>query len=242
MRMRTRRKWWFWGMWFVLPCGRLQLCGPRRPPLRPRRGGRRACPRAASRGRVAGGAGRDLAARRADPVGSSGRGRRGAAVSAFWARLGWAPATREGVWVGVRGREQFAWAALGGRGVRPGVSGMCSGGVCGSLGGVGVPWGVGLPAAGVCGLLGVAGLEGCSAGGSVAGVCGCLSGRGRPVSRGPGLRAMVGVCGPPGGEWGGRGRGGGCVVGCGAGVACVVLVYVSAFSGAPVWSLVGRAV
>ena len=60
--------------------------------------------------------GRDLAAWRADPVGSAARGSCGAAVSAFWAQLGWAPAMREGVWVGVRGGKQFAWAAFGSRG------------------------------------------------------------------------------------------------------------------------------
>ena len=42
--------------------------------------------------------------------------------------------------------------------------------MCGSLGGVGVPWGVGFLAACVCGLPGVGGGEGCSAGGSVAGL------------------------------------------------------------------------
>ena len=120
--------------------------------------------------------------------------------------------------------------------------GVCAGGVCGSLGGVGVPSGVGLPAAGVCGLPGVGGVEGCSAEGSVAGVFGSLSWWGRPVSRGPGLCAMVGVCGPPGGEWGGSGSRGGCAGGCGAGFASVLLVYVSPCSGAPVWSLLGRAV
>ena len=93
--------------------------------------------------------------------------------------------------------------------VGPGVSGVCAGGVCGSLGGLGVPWGVGLLAAGVCGWPGVVDGEGCSAGGSVAGVCGCFGGWGRPVLRGPGLRVMVGVCGPPRGKLGGRGRGGG---------------------------------
>ena len=49
-------------------------------------------------------------------LGAGGWGRRGAAVSAFWARLGRAPARREGEWVGVCGGEQFAWAAVGGRG------------------------------------------------------------------------------------------------------------------------------
>ena len=126
--------------------------------------------------------------------------------------------------------------------VGPGVSGgLCGGGVR-VTGPAGVLWGVGLPAAGACGLPGVGGGEGCSAGASVAGVCGCLGGWGRPVSRGPGLHTMVGMCGPPGGKWGGRGRGWGCVGGCGAGVVCVLSVYVSACSGAAVWSLVGQAV
>ena len=60
----------------------------------------------------------------------------------------------------------------GAEGVGPGVSGVCAGGVCGSPGAMGVPWGVGHLAAGVLGLLGVGGCEGRSAGGSVAGVCG----------------------------------------------------------------------
>ena len=38
-----------------------------------------------------------------DQAGSGGRGRRGVAVFAFWDRLRWAHAMREGVWVGVRG-------------------------------------------------------------------------------------------------------------------------------------------
>ena len=62
-----------------------------------------------------GGPGRDLAARRADLVGSGG-GRRGAVAFSFWARLGPGPAMCEVVWVGVRGGEQFAWAAFRGRG------------------------------------------------------------------------------------------------------------------------------
>ena len=59
----------------------------------------------------------------------------------------------------------------GPKGMGPRVSGVCVGDVCGSLGGLGVPWGVGLFAAGVCGLPGWGGVEGRSAGGSVAGVC-----------------------------------------------------------------------
>ena len=81
----------------------------------------------------------------------------------------------------------------------PGFPGVCVGGVCGPLGGSGVPLGVGLPAGGVCGLSGVGGGEGCPTAGSVARVCCCLGGQGRPVVRGLGVCAMVGVCGPPDG-------------------------------------------
>ena len=63
-----------------------------------------------------GGPGRDLAARRADLVGSGGGGRRGAVAFSFWAWLGPGPAMCEVVWVGVRRGEQFAWAAFRGRG------------------------------------------------------------------------------------------------------------------------------
>ena len=62
------------------------------------------------------GLGRDLAARRADLVGSGGGGRRGAVASSFRAWLGRGPAICEVVWVGVHGGEQFAWAAFRGRG------------------------------------------------------------------------------------------------------------------------------
>ena len=117
-----------------------------------------------------------------------------------------------------------------------GSSGVCAGGVCGPLGGEGVPRGAGLLSAGVCGLSSVAGGEGCLAGGCVAGVCWCSGWLGRPVSQGPGVRAMVGVCGSLVEQREGRGMGGDCAVGC------VVSVYVSARRGALAWSVVGRAV
>ena len=154
----------------------------------------------------------------------------------FWAWLGRGPAMCEAVCVCVRWGEQFAWAALRGRGGGPWFSGVCAGGMCGPLGRVGVQRGVGLPSLGVCGLSSVGGGEGCPAVGSVAGVCCCLGGWGTPVSRGPGVRAMVGVCGSPGGQREGRGMGEDCAVGC------VVSVYVSARSGALAWTVVGRAV
>ena len=109
----------------------------------------------------------------------------------------------------------------GAEGGGPGLSGVCTGGVCGPLGGMGVPWGMGLPSVGVCGLSGVGGGEGCPAGGSVAGVCCCLGGWVRPVSRGRGVRALVGVCGSPGGQQGGGVMGGDC-----AGGGCCVVVCV----------------
>ena len=126
--MRTRRKWWFWGMWVALPCGRVRLCGPRRPPLWPLRedGGHLLGLRVGSAWLE--GPCRDLAAQWADLISGGGRGRCGAAVSALRVRLGWAPATREGMHVGVRGGEQFAWAAFGGReGSAWGFGGVCGG-------------------------------------------------------------------------------------------------------------------
>ena len=151
-----------------------------------------------------------------------------------WLRLGHAMC--EVVWVGVRGGEQFVWAAFRGRGGGPGSSGVCAGGVCGPLGRLGVLLGAVLLSGDVCGLSGVGGGEGCPAGGCVASVCWCWGGWGRPVSRGPGVRAMVGVCGSPDEQREGRGMGGDCEVGC------AVSVYVSARRGALAWSVVGRAV
>ena len=224
MRIKTRRKWWFWEMRVALSCGRVWVCGPRRPLLRPRRGGWRACPRATGLGRVARGAW-------PWPGGAEGRSRR-----QRWGReargcglclvLGWA-----GVLQCVRvcglvsaGGNSSRGLHFGGRGALAWGSRGVSGGVCGSLGVVGVPWGVRLVALGVWRLSGVGGGEGCLAGGSVAGVCGYLVGLGRPVSRGPGLCVMVGLCGSPGGERGGRGRGGDCVGGGGCCVGvCVCL-------------------
>ena len=99
-----------------------------------------------------GGPGRDLAARRANLVGSSGGGRRGAVALSFWAWLHPGPAMCDVVWVGVRGGEQFAWAAFRGRGGWAWVFWGVWGGVGGPLGGVGVPRGAGLLSAGVYGL------------------------------------------------------------------------------------------
>ena len=161
-----------------------------------------------------GGPGRDLAAWRADLVGSGGGGRCGAAVFSFWAWLGRV----------LQCVRLCGLASAGGnssRGLRWGVGG-------GQLG-FSEP-------VGVCGLSSVGTGEGCPADWSVAGVCCCLGGRGRPVSRGPGMRAIVGVCGSPEGQKGGRGIGGDCAGGG------VVSVYVSARIGALAWSAVSRAV
>ena len=130
--------------------------------------------------------------------------------------MGWRP----------RGETVRAGCIRGPGGGGPVFSGLCVGGVCGPLGGVGVPRGVQLPSVGVCGLSSVGGGEGCPLGGSVAGVCCCFDEWGRPVSQGPGVRGMVGVCGSRGGQEEGRGMGRDCSLGC------VVTVYVSARCGA----------
>ena len=172
------------------------------------------------------------------PILSAAVGEGGAGLRSSPSGLGWA-----GVLQCVR---LYGLASAGGNNSRglhsgaggdgPGFSGVCVGGVCGPLGGVGVPRGVGLPSVGVCGLSSVGGGEGCPAGTSVAGVCCCLGGWGRPVSRGLRVRAMVGVCGSPAGQREGRGMNVDCAVGR------VVSVYVSARSGALAWSVVGWAI
>ena len=129
-------------------------------------------------------------------------------------------------------RGLHSGAGVGG----PGFSEVCTGGLCGPLGGVGVAWGAGLPSVGVCGLSSVGCGEGCPSGGSVGGACCSLGGWGRPVSRGPEQHTMVGVCGSPGVQREGRGMGGDGAVGF------AVSVYVSARSGALAWSGVRRAV
>ena len=94
------------------------------------------------------GPGRYLGARRADLVGSGRGGRRGAAVFAFWARLGRGPAMREVVWGGVRGGKQFAWASSGGKaGLSQGSGGVCGGRVR-VIGPVGCADGCGTPCGG----------------------------------------------------------------------------------------------
>ena len=169
------------------------------------------------------------------PIWSAAAGEGGARLWPSPSVLGWA-----GVLQCVR---LCGLASAGGNGTHSGAggdgsgsSGVCAGGVCGPLGGVGVPRGGGLPLVGVCGLSIVGGREGWPVGGSVAGVCRRSGGWGRPVSRSLGLCAMVGVCGSPGEQREGRGMGGDCAVGR------AVSVYVSARSGALAWSVVGRAV
>ena len=118
---------------------------------------------------------------------------------------------------------------LGARGDGPRFTGLCTVGVCGSLGGVGVSWCVGLFLAGVCRLRGVGDGESCIVGRSLAGACAFLGGGGS-LLRGPGPCAL-GECGPLGGDREGSGRG------CGAWFACGVSALVFAIDG--VWSHVG---
>ena len=218
MRMRTRRKWWLWGTQVALSSGRLRVCGSRPLPLRLRRGGGRACPRAAGWAPVAWG-GPAATWGPSGPIWPAAVGEGGAGLLSSPSGLGGARVLQ---WVRLCGlasaggnSSRGLHSGAGGGG--PGVSGLCARGACGSLGRMGVLWGVGPLAVGVCGLSGVGGGEGCSAGGSVAGACGSLGGGRRPVLRGPGVRAMAGVCGPSGGMRGGAGRGGD----CGRGVCCV---------------------
>ena len=172
------------------------------------------------------------------PIWSAAAGEGGAGLWPSPSGLGWAGVLQcvRLCWLASAGGNSSRGLHSGAGGGGPGSSGVCVGGVCGPLGGVGVPRGAGLLSAVVCGLSSVEGGEGCPAGGCVAGVCWCLGGWGRPVSRGPGVREMVGVCGSPGEQPEGRGMGGDCAVGC------VVSVYVSARRGALGWPVVGRAV
>ena len=112
--------------------------------------------------------------RPAGPILSAAVGGGGAGLWSSPSGLGWA-----GVLQCVRlcglasaGGNSSRGLHLGAGGGGPGVPGVCARSMCGSVGGVGVPWGVGLLAVGVCGFPGVGGGEGFSAGGSVAGVCG----------------------------------------------------------------------
>ena len=182
-----------------------------------------------------GGPGRNLGAQRADLAGSSGRGRRRAAVFAFWARRGQGFAMGEVVRVGVRGRKQFAWAAFGGRGGWA----WGSGAVCGGRMRVtGREWVC-------CGALGLLRwvYAGCRVSGVARGVrqegpwrARVWAGGGGPCCGARGCARWRACVGRRAGCGGGR---------AGAGIAgggCVVSVYVSASSGAPVRSVVGRSV
>ena len=135
------------------------------------------------------------------PIWSAAVGGGGAGLRSSPSWLGWAGVVQCVRFCGLAsaGGNSSRGLHLGAGGDGPGFLGVCAGGVCGPLGGVGVLLGIAHLAMGVCGLPDVVGGGGCSAGGSVAGVCGCLGGRRGPVSRSPGLRAIVGVCEQPGG-------------------------------------------
>ena len=229
--MTTRRNWWFWEMRVAPPCGWGQLCGLRRPPPPLPQGGWRAFTRAAGWGQVAGGA-------RPQPGGLLGPFSQRRCVGEAWSCEVCLLGSAELGSCNVGGRAASASAGgnslrglhSGVRGLGSGVAGLCVGGMCGSLGGMGVPWGVGMLAAGVCGLV-PARLAGR---GGLWGVSGRSGGRGGPVLRDLGFCVSVGAGEPLVGEWGWRGRG------CGDGFACSVPMYVFAFRGAFVWSRLGR--
>ena len=152
MGMRTRRKWWLQGMRVALSCRRVRVSGPRRPLLRLRRGGWRACLQAAGWGRVAG-RGPPVNWRPGGLIWSAAVGEGGAALRSPPSGLGWAGVLQCVTVCGLvsAGENSSRGLLSGAGGVGPGVPGVCAGGVCGSLGGVGVLWGVGIPAVGVCG-------------------------------------------------------------------------------------------
>ena len=129
MRIGTRRKWWFWGMRGALSFGRLRVCGPRRLPLRPRRGGLRACPW--GRGLGAGGLGGPaLTWRPGGPIPSGALGEGGAGLRSPSSVLGWAWVLQCVRVCGLvsAGEKKFAWAAFGVRGGWAwGSRGVCGG-------------------------------------------------------------------------------------------------------------------
>ena len=104
------------------------------------------------------------------------------------------------------------WA--GGDGPR--LTGLRTVGVCGPLGGLGVPWGVGLFVAGVYGLPGVKGGESCIVGASVAGVCGFRVAAADLCRRARGSGRLLACLG----HWVESGKGGAGGVGRGSRVVC----------------------
>ena len=119
------------------------------------------------------------------PIWSAAAGEGGAGLWPSPSGLGWAGVLQCVTLCGLAsaGGNSSRGLHSGAGGGGPGSSGVCAGGVCGPLGGVGVPRGVGFLSAGVCGLSSVWGGEGCPAGGCVAGVCWC-PGRGGGPCRG----------------------------------------------------------
>ena len=109
------------------------------------------------------------------PIWLAAVGEGGAGLRSLPSELGWAGILRSLRLCGFAsvGENSLRGMHPGAGGGGPGVPRVCAGGVCGSLGRVGVPWGLGLLALGVCWVPVVWGGEGCSAHGSVAGVCGC---------------------------------------------------------------------
>ena len=155
----------------------------------------------------------------------------------FRAWLGQGPAMFEVVWVGVRGGEQFAWAAFRGRGgVGLGLLG-CARGACADH------W-VGWACRGArgssrrvcagCGVWGV--VRGVRRVGVWQACAGVRAGGGGPCHGACGCARWWACLGLQPEQREGRGMGGDCAVGC------VVSVYVSARRGALAWSVVGQAV
>ena len=87
------------------------------------------------------------------PIWSAAVGKGGAGLRSSPSGLGWAGVLQCVRLCGLASARGNSFRGLhsGAGGLWPGSSGVCAGGVCGSLGGVGVLRGAGLPSLGVCG-------------------------------------------------------------------------------------------
>ena len=96
------------------------------------------------------------------PIWSAAVEKGGAGLRASPSGLGWAGLLQCVRLCGLAsaGGNRLRGLHSGAGGAGPGSSRVCAGGVCGRLGGPGVPRGVGLPSVGVCGFTSVGGVRG----------------------------------------------------------------------------------
>ena len=171
------------------------------------------------------------------PIWSAAAGEGGAGLRPSLSGLGWARVLQCARSCGLvsAGGNSSRGLHSGAGGGGPGSSGVCVGGVCGPLGGVGVPRGVGLPSAGVCGLSSVGAVKGGRWVGVWRACAGVRAGGGGPCRGARGCARWWACVGLRLSRERGGGMGGDCAGGC------AVSVYVSACR-ALAWAVVGRAV